>query len=118
MVPIAASSFSAISRLVRSSRRVFTSEPSSSSASREPIGAERLNPARQPVLIAIGVAPSLGRSLEGIERQHQPPRCGIDLGIDRLGITRPVGVTIAHERQRAPWMGQPHSSKIGGSASG
>jgi hypothetical protein len=35
MVPIAASSFSAISRLVRSSRRDFTSEPSSSSASRE-----------------------------------------------------------------------------------
>src|SRR5882757_11308327 len=34
-VPIAASSRSAISRLVRSSRRDFTSEPSSSSASRE-----------------------------------------------------------------------------------
>ena len=35
MVPIAASSRSAISRLARSSRRDFTSEPSSSSASRE-----------------------------------------------------------------------------------
>ena len=35
MVPIAASSRSAISRLTRSSRRDFTSEPSSSSASRE-----------------------------------------------------------------------------------
>src|SRR6266403_2097304 len=35
MVPIAASSRSAISRLVRSSRRDFTSDPSSSSASRD-----------------------------------------------------------------------------------
>src|SRR6266576_2226132 len=35
MVPIAASSLSAISRLARSSRRDFTSDPSSSSASRE-----------------------------------------------------------------------------------
>ena len=35
MVPIAASSLSAISRLARSSRRDFTSDPSSSSASRD-----------------------------------------------------------------------------------
>src|SRR5207302_1422689 len=35
MVPIAASSLSAISRLARSSRRDFTSDPSSSSASRK-----------------------------------------------------------------------------------
>ena len=102
MVPIAISSFSDTSRLVRSSRRVFTSEPSSSSRKPRAIGAERLDPARQFVLVAVGVAPPLRRRLQRIERHHQAPRGGVDVGIDRLGIAGPVGVTIAHGRQRAP----------------
>ena len=112
IVPIAASSFSAISRLVRSSRRVLHQRAVEFVGEPRPIGAERLDPARQLVLVAIGIALSLGRSLEGIERQHQPPRCGIDVGIDRLGITRPVGVTIAHGRQRAPWMAGRTAAKL------
>src|SRR6185369_17252164 len=36
------------------------------------------------------------------ERHHQAPRGDVDVGIDRLGIAGPVGVTIAHGRQRAP----------------
>ena len=54
------------------------------------------------LIVAVGVAPPLGRSLERIERHHQAPRGGVDVGIDRLGIAGPVGVTIAHGRQRAP----------------
>ena len=65
-------------------------------------GAERLDAARQLVLVAISIAPPLGRGLERIERHHQAPRRDLDVGIDRLGIAGPVGVTIAHGRQRAP----------------
>ena len=81
------------------------------------IGAERLDPACQFVLVAVGVAPPLGRGFQRIERRHQPPRRGVDVGKVRLGVAGPVGGTIAHERQRAPSIGRPHS-KIGGSASG
>jgi hypothetical protein len=66
------------------------------------VGAERLDPARQFVLVAVGVAAPFGRRLERVERQHQAPRGGVDVDLDRLGSAGPVDVTIAHERQRAP----------------
>ncbi len=53
--------------------------------------------------VAIGIAPPFRRGLERIERHHQAPRGDIDIGIDRLGIAGPVGVTIAHEGLCAPW---------------
>ena len=45
-----------------------------------PIRAQRLNPARQLVLVAIGFAPALGRALQRLKRRHQPPRRGVDIG--------------------------------------
>ena len=107
MVPIAASSLFgdlAIGALqpARLHQRAveFVGEPRA-------IGAERLDPARQFVLVAVGVAPPLDRAFQRIERRHQPPRRGVDVGGDRLGGAGPVGGTIAHERQRAPSIGRP-----------
>ena len=60
------------------------------------IRAQRLDPARQFVLVAVGVAPPLHRAFQRVERRHQPPRGGVDIGRCRLGVARTVGGTIAH----------------------
>src|ERR1700710_1236142 len=80
------------------------------------IDAERLNPDRQLILVAIGFATALHRALQCFKRRHQPPRRGVDFGESRLGVAGGLGGTIAHEGQRAPSVSRPHS-KIGGPAS-
>ena len=90
MVPIAASSFSAISRLVRSSRRVFTSELSSSSASRD-----RSAPSAWIRLASSFSSRSASRrrsaaALQRVERRHQPPRRGVDIGEAGSGLPAPL----------------------------
>jgi hypothetical protein len=50
----------------------FVGEPRS-------IHAERLDPGRQLILIAVGLAPPLHGSFQRVERRHQPARCGIDV---------------------------------------
>ena len=97
MVPIAASSRSAISRLVRSSRRDLHQRSVEFIGEPRPVGAERLNPGRQFVLVAVGLAPAFDRAFQRIERRHQPPRRGVDIGEDWLGIAGAVGGTIAHD---------------------
>ena len=44
------------------------------------IRAQRLNPRRQFVLVAVGLAPPLHGAFQRIERRHQPPRRRVDLG--------------------------------------
>ena len=45
------------------------------------VGAQRLNPAREFVLIAIRFLPPLDRAFQCFQRRHQPPRRGVDIGV-------------------------------------
>ena len=96
MVPIAASSFPAISRLERSSRFDRTSDPSSSSANRAAIGPPAPGPRRQFILVPVGVAPALDGPLQRIQRRHQPARGGIDIGESPVRNGRTVDREIVH----------------------
>ena len=80
MVPIAASSRSAISRLARSSLRDLHQRSVELVGEPRSIRAERLDPARQLVLVAVGLAPPLDRAFQRIQRRHQPPRRGFNIG--------------------------------------
>src|SRR5439155_582347 len=64
------------------------------------IRAERLNPDRQLILVAVGFAPPLDRAFQRIERRHQTPRRGLDINECWFGVAGTVGGTIAHDRQR------------------
>ena len=97
MVPIAASSRSAISRLARSSLRDLHQRCVELVGKPRAVGAERLDPRRQFVLVAVGVAPPLDRALQRIQRRHQPPRRGFDVGERRLGVAGTVDGTIVHD---------------------
>ena len=54
------------------------------------VGAERLDPGRQFVLVAIGFAPPLDRAFQRVERRHQPPRRGVDIGRDGSAWPEPL----------------------------
>ena len=57
---------------------------------------QRLDPACQFVLVAVGVAAPFHRAFQRVERHHQPPGGGIDVGRCRLGRTETIGGVIVH----------------------
>ena len=59
------------------------------------IAAERLDLRRQRFLAAIGLAPPLGRRLQRIERQRQPPA----RDLDRIGLAH-LAIRCGHPRRR------------------
>src|SRR5206468_6284380 len=60
------------------------------------ICAERLDPRRELVLVAIGIAPPLDRAFERVERRHEPAGRDLDLDGRGLGHGRAVGYAIVH----------------------
>jgi hypothetical protein len=70
MVPIAASSLSATSRLTRSRLRVFKPRA---------VSTERLDARRQFILVAIGIAPPFDRALQRLERGAETACRGFDI---------------------------------------
>src|SRR5258708_5332765 len=64
------------------------------------IRAERLNPHRQLILVAVGLAPPLDRAFQRVQRRHQTPRRGFNVSCSWFGVTRTVDGAIAHDRQR------------------
>ena len=64
------------------------------------VGAERLDPRRQLVLVAVGLAPPLDRALQRVQRGHEPPRCGFDIRGRRFHQTGMIGRTIVHAARR------------------
>ena len=51
------------------------------------IRAQRLDPGRQFVLVAVGLAPPLDRAFQPVERRHQAARRRVEIGGNRLGQT-------------------------------
>ena len=80
MVPIAASSRSAMTFAIAALQPArFHQRTIELVGQPRAIRAERLDPARQFVLVAVGVTAALRRAFQRIERRQQPARRGVDI---------------------------------------